>query len=151
MPGANDLVSARRHTTNVTSVVFMSDNDDLEIFFGKLEAIVINILFAASRPVSIGYVHKKMLMDGHTHKYTTIAATLFRLFSKGIIDRKTEDGKPASRTSKYIYWITSDRNSFYEAMMTAIITKLIELDGQMFQRIAIDALKELVRKRHIAV
>lgn len=151
MPGANDLISTRRHTTNVTSVVFMSDNDDLEIFFGKLEAIVIDILFTANRPVSIGYVHKKVLMDGHTHKYTTIAATLFRLFDKGVIDRKTENGKPAGRTSKYLYWIVPTRKIFYETMIAIVIEKLIELDGPAFERIAIEALKEQVRKRHISV
>lgn len=72
--------------------VFRPSNEGLEKMLGKLEAQIMEAIWAANGPVCVEDVREALARGGKGSAYTTIMTTLSRLYNKGLLAR-TMQGK----------------------------------------------------------
>jgi predicted transcriptional regulator len=79
--------------------VFRPGGEGLEKMLGKLEAQVMEAVWAADGSVCVDDVREALAAHGKEAAYTTIMTTLSRLFSKGLLARE-QQGKAYHYTAR---------------------------------------------------
>jgi predicted transcriptional regulator len=68
--------------------VFRPRNEGLEKMLGKLEAQIMEVMWAADRALTVEEAREGLAQAGKASAYTTIMTTLSRLYTKGLLARE---------------------------------------------------------------
>lgn len=68
--------------------VFRPANDGLQKMLGRLEAQIMEAMWAAEGPVCVENVREALAERGKSAAYTTVMTTLSRLYTKGLLARE---------------------------------------------------------------
>lgn len=76
--------------TNPSLPIFRPGNEGLQKMLGKLEAQIMEAVWAAEGPVSVDQVREALATGGKDAAYTTVMTTLSRLHTKGLLAREMQ-------------------------------------------------------------
>jgi predicted transcriptional regulator len=105
-----------KHDADPNLPVFRPGNEGLQKMLGKLEAQIMEAVWAAEGAVSVDAVREALAATGKDAAYTTVMTTLSRLFSKGLLAREM-------RGKAYLYTARVTRRE-----LTTNVTKHV-IDG----------------------
>ena len=109
-----------QQTSSAGTIVLTTGREDLAALFGRLEVVVLDMLWSADGPLTVKAAHKRLRDHGYT--LTTVQTTLNRLVDKGILVRS--DHRPAT------YQPALTRQAFLRHAARHVIRSLSELLGE---------------------
>ncbi|MGQ9478841.1 MAG: BlaI/MecI/CopY family transcriptional regulator [Thermoproteota archaeon] len=98
---------------------------ELKAFLGPLETSIVEIIWSSEKPLTVREVYEKLRKKV---AYTTIMTTMNRLYSKGILNRRTEKGRGGAF---YVYWPKFEKNSFKKSAVQKVLDSLLENFGDI--------------------
>ncbi|MEI6500279.1 MAG: BlaI/MecI/CopY family transcriptional regulator [Armatimonadota bacterium] len=115
--------------------VFRPGNEGLHKMLGKLEAQIMEAIWAAEGPASVDDVREALAATGKDAAYTTIMTTLSRLFTKGLLAREM-------RGKAYYYNARVTRRELTSGVTKQVIDGLLATFAEPAMAYFVEALSE---------
>ena len=113
-----DTERAAATGTPLPICTFNPEAHDLERFMGPLEAVIMETVWSAARPMAVKATWKILRTEyRNTIAYTTIMTTMGRLHTKGFLERRKND-------IVYYYTPRETRDAFEDRQAEAILKSL---------------------------
>ena len=119
---ATDRARATTTTTPTLPILrYKPTADGLLRWLGPTEAAIMEIIWAAERPITVKAIWREIEREYRELAYTTVMTTMERLAEKQLLDRRRPSG-----SSAYVYTPRETRAQFEARQAAAILASLEE-------------------------
>ncbi len=108
-----------RRSSSAEHVTLMSSGSGLELFFGPLEAMILDWVWGQAHPITVVDTFAMMQQLDPSIHLTTVESTLNRLTGKGLLDRQ-----PVAGVRSYRYIPKLSREQFLSQALIILLTRL---------------------------